>query len=77
MGLDHSQMTPQPDRTQEVYVLHETASLEIADDGLGKGWILLKVLTKRDEGEYASYVLGWPRVLGAPEFPEKPKRLGQ
>lgn len=36
-----------------------------ANELLGRGWIVLKVLAARDEGEYAIYVLGRPSSVPA------------
>jgi hypothetical protein len=53
-------------KTEEIYhdikKLHETPHLKEADAYIAAGWRLLKVLAKRDECEYASYVLGWPSI---------------
>jgi len=48
------------ERFQDIKKLHETPKRSEAEAYLASGWRLLKVLTKRDEYEYASYVLGWP-----------------
>lgn len=51
-------------KPEEIYhdikKLHDTTHRKEADAYLAAGWRLLKVLAKRDEHEYASYVLGWP-----------------
>jgi hypothetical protein len=62
-------------KPEEIYhdikTLHETSRLDEATAYLDAGWRLLKVLAKRDEGEFASYVLGWPSVQPAP-YPKVP-----
>jgi hypothetical protein len=50
--------------TEEIFhdikELFETNHQAEANAYLTLGWRLLKVLSKRDEYEYAAYVLGWP-----------------
>lgn len=43
--------------------LYETHRVSEARKYLALGWRLLKVLAKREEGEFACYVLGWPQDL--------------
>ena len=54
----------------DITKLHETNKLREANAYLELGWRPLKVVSKRDEYEYASYVLGWPSVR-PPKLPEK------
>ncbi len=55
----------------DIKKLHETHKLTEANECIAAGWRLLKVLSKRDEYEYASYVLGWP----SEQQPPLPKQL--
>jgi hypothetical protein len=53
----------------DIKKLHSTTHLGEANAYIAAGWRLLKVLAKRDEDEYASYVLGWH----SEKPPEHPK----
>jgi len=57
------------ERFDDIKKLYETSHQDEAVAYLDAGWRLLKILAKRDEGEFASYVLGWPSV----EPPPHPK----
>ena len=53
----------------DVKKVHTTTLPREANAYLDAGWRLLKVLAKHDDGEYASYALGWPST----EPPPHPK----
>jgi hypothetical protein len=54
----------------DITQIHETNKQHEANAYLELGWRLLKVVTRRDEYEYASYVLGWPST----QPPKRPER---
>lgn len=55
---------------QDITVVKEIINHSVVNDYLALGWRLLKVLSKRDEDEYAAYILGWPNP-GQPVTPDE------
>lgn len=63
------------DELADIVEVREEQELR-ANAFLLSGWKLLKVLAKRDEGEYASYVLGRPSSAPSP-LPPPPRPAKQ
>ena len=60
----------QEDQFQDIVKIHSTYQVAEANQALSFGWRLLRVVTKRDDQEYAQYILGWPTGSGEIRYPE-------
>jgi hypothetical protein len=56
------------EKFQDVREIHTAYRADEANQHLKLGWRLLRVLTKRDDQDYAEYVLGWYKE-GDPAHP--------
>ena len=55
---------------QDITKIPTTYHTEEANQALSLGWRLLRVVTKRDQQEFAEYILGWPVGAGDICYPE-------